>query len=447
MKKSLKKVLSVFAVAALVYAGCHLLTYMLQDDTASFTRLMMHEFYNQERIDYLFVGSSLFIDGLDPFLIAEKTGKEVFSASSAGQPPDVSLALIKEAVSLYDIEEIFLEINLIRGERKESFKERSSLTPVYIVSDYLRPSLNKLQLLLNASSPSHFVNSFWPARRYWEEIINLKRIDTIIQKKSTDKYKNFSYFYVNNGNDDLFEYRGKSFTINYYSVRNHEFLNRALYTDDNSAYFPFDWIYTYEQVFDFCEKHKIKLTLISPPISNYELACVDNYEDYDSAVRSLIKSRNIKYIDFNLVSNDYYPYIQTDYMDWHHLNAEGAEHFSSFLADYINNDVPESAFYASLMEKLRSCPSDYYGIFYQDDYENKERDFYLISNDPNYFEYKINFITGSGESISLQDYSVNDKISVPFEMIPDCELIVYFRPSGSFEEGKNISYKYMEPVY
>ena len=109
MNKIIKRILSLIAVAALIYAGCRFLTYMLQDDTASKTRLMMHEFYNQDNIDYLFVGTSHFVYGIDPILISEKTGKKAFSASNPAQMPDASLALIKEAVGLYKIKEIFLE--------------------------------------------------------------------------------------------------------------------------------------------------------------------------------------------------------------------------------------------------------------------------------------------------------------------------------------------------
>ena len=445
MRKILKRLFALFVVAVLVYSGCKLLTYMLQDDTASQTRLMMHELYNQKNIDYLFVGTSHFVDGINPFLISEKTGKDVFSASSSGQTPDVSLALVREAVSLYSIDEVFLEINSVLAEDVEVFKDRSTLTQVYIVSDYLRPSLNKLELLLNASSESHYVNSFWPARRYWEFIADYKKIDSVLQKKSTDKYKDHTYYFVNTGNDDVFEYRGNGYTANYHATKDHEFLSRD---PEISANFSFgDTFNTYKKIIELCLKNNIKLTLVNPPVSNFGLTCVNNYDVFLEYITELRKAGDIGFIDVNLVSNDYFPYKQTNFMDWHHLNDQGADQFSTFLADYINNDIPESVFYDSLSDKLRSCPTDFYGIFYQDDYENKERVFHLISNDPGYYEYKIDFISGSGDLIPVQDYSVNDKVRIPYDLISGCELVVYFRQAGSAETGEQINYRYMEPVY
>lgn len=69
---------------------------------------MVHELYNQDKIDILFVGASHCNRSINYKIIEEKTGKKIFFACSVGQRPDGSLALIKEAIKLYDIEEIYL---------------------------------------------------------------------------------------------------------------------------------------------------------------------------------------------------------------------------------------------------------------------------------------------------------------------------------------------------
>ncbi len=447
MNKIIKRILSLFAVAALIYAGCRLLTYMLQDDTASKTRLMMHEFYNQDNIDYLFVGTSHFVYGIDPILISEKTGKKAFSASNPAQMPDASLALIKEAVGLYKIKEIFLEMNYFVVSQCSPFKERTELVSTYSVSDYLRFSGNKISFLLNASSGSHYVNSFWPGRRYWEKITDLNYIDETLQKKSTSKYKNYTSYYANNEMGKMAEYKGKGFSAYYTRVKDHQFLFREPSSPIGLEYVSSDCVNIYEKIIDFCKNNQIKLTLLSTPAGNPLLQYVKKYDEFTPFVHDLIESKDIKFIDMNLLPNDYYPYVQTNYMDGLHQNGNGAEQISNFIADYINGSVPDDVFLNTVSEKLKASPSDYYGIFYYDDYDKKEREFSLISNNPDYFEYKIEFKPGFSDYRLIQDYSVNNVFSVPFDWIPDCEFKVSFRRTGTLAEGEEIRYVDMEPVY
>lgn len=42
------------------------------------------------------------------------------------------------------------------------------MTPTYIISDYLRPSIDKFLYLLNASGKEQYVHSFIVARRNWK---------------------------------------------------------------------------------------------------------------------------------------------------------------------------------------------------------------------------------------------------------------------------------------
>ena len=90
---------------------------------------------------------------------------------------------------------------------------------------------------------------------------------------------------------------------------------------------------------------------------------------------------------------------------------------------------------------------DYYGVSYVDNYQERNRIFRLVSNIPDYFEYKVEIITGDGESHLLQEYDTNTIIPVPFEMIPGCELLVTYRAVGSGDDGTLINYPDMEAVY
>lgn len=133
--------------------------YLLSDDASSYTRVTFHEMYEQDNIDILFVGSSLCYKGFIPEIFDEKLGLNTFNAGTSGQHLDGSYMVIKEAAKYHDIKHIYLELyhNIARST---PYKSRKELTQTYIISDYLRPSLDKFLYMLNASGSDHYANSF-----------------------------------------------------------------------------------------------------------------------------------------------------------------------------------------------------------------------------------------------------------------------------------------------
>ena len=85
-------------------------SYLLNDDTESYTRLMMHEFYRQDTIDILFIGSSHCYISLDPRITDEIFQANTFNAGSALQAQDASFALIREAVERYNVRQVYMEM-------------------------------------------------------------------------------------------------------------------------------------------------------------------------------------------------------------------------------------------------------------------------------------------------------------------------------------------------
>ena len=94
---------------------------------------------------------------------------------------------------------MYVELSANIARKAGNYKDRDSLTSAYIVADYMRPSLNKLDLLLNASSGSHYVNSFWRARRNWEQITDFEYIGATFIGPASTRY------FVTNGIYEDFE--------------------------------------------------------------------------------------------------------------------------------------------------------------------------------------------------------------------------------------------------
>ena len=414
MKKIFCRVIAALVVLALVIINGHILNYILIDDANSYSRIMEHEFYNQADINILCLGGSHCYRGIIPTVVGERIGKSVFNASSSAQSPDASYVLIKKAIELYNVEEIYLEISASMAQWVGEFNNRSVLTGTYIVSDYLRPSFDKVKLLLGASRSEFYVNSFFPARRNWGQILDFKYIDSLIQKKSTNVYRNYDY---DNAKFENEWYVGNGYVANKVAIGEHQYYTTDGFNHIFIKNISEDWKETIDSIIKFCNKHNVKITLYDSPISCFQLASQGNYDEYISFVNDFIKGKNVKFAEFNLLREEYLPYKQTNYEDGHHLNMYGANDFSVFLSKYINGEIPETAYYKSISEKLEDISPDYYGIAYNDDAERNVRHIRLVSNLKDCFEFKVEVSKKDGSVELIQDYNTNNEIDISKDLL------------------------------
>lgn len=446
MRKIAGRIVAAVVVTALVLSGIHIMNYMLVDDTKPFTRLMMHEFYNQENIDILLLGASHCYRGVDPAILSEKTGKNVFAASSAKQAPDASYALLKDAVRQYDVETVYLEVSETIARASVDRAKRTELKSTYLISDYMKPSLNKLSFLLGASSPRYYINSFIPARRDWQSILDFKRTGSLLEKKASDIYRNYAYDYATKKH---IWYTGNGHVACDIGTAEHGFYKEVGYKYDavEPEAISEDWKKAVVKIVDYCNEHNIRIILYDTPISYFILSSIGNFDEYIEFIRDLVKDKNVEFAEFNLLKDEYMPYKQTNYEnDGHHLNMYGAEDFSNFFADYMNGNIPDSAYYTSVSEKLAELTPDYYGVAYTDNKKENMREIRMVSNVPDYYEYKVEITKEDGTASLLQDFDVNNEIRFSRDMMTAAadgfqpRLVVTFRQKGSGDSGTRIEY-------
>lgn len=369
--------------------------YLLIDDTQSYTRLMMHEFYSQENIDDLFVGSSHCYAALDPAVTDEYFNANTFNAGSSLQAQDASLALIREAVDHYHVSHIFLEMYYLMMNNDE-YRDREQLTGTYIISDYMRPSLNKVRFLLRASDPKYYVNSFLPARRNWETLLHPEAVREILEKKQTEAYRTFQPVGL---------YQGKGFVANQGRIADGILLDTAafdsLHTDRVSA----DWLSTIREIIAYCQKKHVKLTLFSAPMTLFQTAGLGNYDDYIELIRSLTDGTDAEYVDFNLCREEYFDQAPELFSDAGHLNEEGAEAFSHLFGAYFSGQIPEEAlFYPSMSEKIAASDPKILGLSYLDSGDGM-RKLKIVSTLPSGTLYSASITDETGASRVLLEQS------------------------------------------
>lgn len=381
------------------------LRWLLVDDTASYTRLMMHEFYRQDNIDILFVGSSHCYVSLDPRITDGIFEANTFNAGSALQAQDASFALIREAVERYHVRQVYMEMYYLMMDNDE-YREREQLTGTYIISDYMRPSLNKLRFLLNAGSPKYYVNSFIPARRNWERLLDPASIADLVGRKLTPEYREFRPF---DG------YQTKGYVAYDEAIDTGWLLDNAGFDRIRPENASSDWLKTIREIIAYCEKKGVELTLFSAPMTLFQTTALGNYDDYISFINSMTEGTGVRYVDFNLCREEYFPTTPEFFADAGHMNAGGAEIFSRVFAEYFTGQITdEELFYSSMAEKIAAHGPDLLGLSFLDSGDGT-RKLKIVSTMPEGTRYDAEFTPFGGELRMLLEQSEDIYFEVPGE--------------------------------
>lgn len=399
--KRIKAIASVVVFCILVGVIGHGFNYVLVNDNDRYTRIMMNEFYNQDNIDVLFLGSSHCYFSLNPSVTDKIFEKNTFNAGTSGQFFDGSYALLKEADKLYDLEEVYFEVYYKMAVDHDR-STRTEHTHTYIISDYIKNPIRRFLYICSASKKEYWINGWFPARRYWSSIFDGERIKTVIGNKKQLAYKNFEYIKTEKD-----EYSGKGFVSS--SINNTPFYSET-YTEpvDEEAILEGNKK-DLENIINYCNKHNIKLTLFASPMPEFRVYNIGNYDHYIDTVKGIAQENGVKYYDFNLCKEEYFPNDEKLFMDKHHLNKWGAEKFSKLFSEFFTGQIrEEDLFYNSFDEKMKDLPFRILGHY--DYLQEDDRAFEITDNHTRDEEYRFTKIVvdeNGDEStpVVIQDYS------------------------------------------
>ncbi len=353
--KLIKRLITLVIAVTIFLLTARLFDYILVDDTKSYTRIMMHQLYTSaENIDIVFVGSSHVYRSIDPAITDEEMGMHTFNLGTSAQDLDGSLALIKEANKKNDISKVYLELYYGVADQGK-YQDREDLTKTYIISDYMKPSFNKIMYLINASNNEHWINSFFPARRYTQKLMNINEVVDLIKKKQADDYRNYRYtrtekskeWYVDRG----FVVSNKVVdSANWKDGEVSEILVNEL-TDKKC-----DWNRYLHKIVCYCKKHDIEISFFISPVYEEKIAETSNYQQYHELIKSLAEEMDVEFVDYNLIKEEYFDTGDPKlFMDSSHLNQTGTERFSHLFCETFMGKIDiENVFYDSYTEKAEN---------------------------------------------------------------------------------------------
>lgn len=330
IKKSISAAAVILGIFLLLLGIVKLCNYLVVDDTDSYTRLTMHELYEMEgQVETVFLGSSHCFRAFDPMQYEDLTGERAFNLGSSSQNYDTSYYLLKEAVRLHPVKRVYLDMYY-------SFffvgKEERDLVQANIISDYMRPSLNKLAFILNMSSAEHYTNSLFPFRREWRKLGDFTYLRETLEKKRQDSYRNFDPVI----HEDE-QYVGRGFAASLVELNPKEitwwdkFSDIDLTGDDT---FPRESL---EKIVKLCRDEGIELIFVTAPSLDQYLEEVGPYDPAHDYIQNLADQYGVLYLDFNLCKDAYLDMRAEDFMDVDHLNGKGAKKVTGVLAEMATN--------------------------------------------------------------------------------------------------------------
>ena len=396
-----------------------LLDYILVAEDG-FTKQLMTDFYNMEdNVDNIYLGSSHVHYNIKPEILDVISGENNYNLATGLQPMNTSYYLLKEAGKENKISHVYLELScgLTTGDYGK-IKTYEQLPNSWRVLDYVKPSLNKLQWILDISEPEYYYLSFFPARRYYKEFLDGAYISGQLQNKAEDEENKWKGGYV---------YKGYRHTEAVIDGMYCEKSKRVCFEENPIT----DEIITYLiKIIDFCKKNEIELTLFTSPITDCELHNFENYDIWGNQIRNLATENGINYYDFNLCKIEYLDLSDEHYWrDNNHLNTWGAEVYTQFLGKVFD-------------EEKKGGERDIKQYFYNDYYQkvqNMEKTLFGLTIDEMQGEKKVEYLANSGiskESESLykvfcisavDNYGDNDKVEYCFSLVDEesgCEQII-----------------------
>ncbi len=343
-KKAIQKV-SVFLCTAGILAMLVSITgYLVNDDTRSYTRVLMHELYGQEKIDSIFIGASHVYRGLNPWIVDEAWGENTFNLSTSSQAINSSYAMLKEANKVGDVRRCYLEVSAgMVCQDKETRQDNA--TASYIISDYMRPSIDKLIYILNAVGPENYINAFCPARRNWRKIYSFRVMGDTFRSKGQTGYK--EYDYVENETE---YYAGKGFVYSNDVVAYTGTEAPPVITENHISK---DYLFYFAKIVQYCRENNIELICFSMPMTEFLIEQFGDYDSYLKQARDMCGKYGVPYYDFNCADPSILDLQDSDFKDENHLNGKGAEKFSQVFADFFAGKISgRELFYSSYKEKM-----------------------------------------------------------------------------------------------
>lgn len=402
-------------------------------------RILWHCFYEDKgKIDDLYLGSSHVYRDIDPSLLEELSGRCHFNLASPSLPLNGSYYLLREADRMNELQHVYLEMfYLVNNDDTEMLEYWRNWNN----TDYMKTSLNKLEYMAAIGETDQYVSILFPFSRYRVNLGEWEYVKTQLEERGQENYRAFrrEIDYEDGNGTEIVERRGYLRSTRIYQNDKKCYPQNVTLSGYSMSEKNKDYL---ERIIEYCKKRDIPITLFVSPMNDLQLLSTLQYDDYITEIRRLAAEYGISFYDFNLAKEEYLPLHSGEYFrDAGHLNADGAEVFTPFLYQVLEEGDCGDCFYESYEEKLRNLPPAVYGIYYSNQTEEEgRRTMWIASNRDSEMEYRVILNPEAGTAHMVQDFDENKEFSVSSEEHGVCRITV--RMKGETNEVQTMEIDY-----
>jgi hypothetical protein len=298
------------------------------DGRNSITGNTMRDFYAQERMDLVFLGSSTVYESCVPDVFDAKMGVSSFNAATPAQTLRESYYQLKEAYRLYRPKRVMLGVG---PERVMDPIGRDSLSASYLF-DNMRWSSVKLEFLIDAFTPDDYPSALFPAVRLREELTaeDLKAGAKGFWAELAGRTQTLV--------SEQLRYVGKGYVANLEVIEDGVLPEAPVLGFSGPGSAAPDALAYLSKIVRFCAENDVALTLFQTPLLPGATAWVGDYAAYHDFIADYAERAGVGFMDFNYLKPGIITYEDGMFSDLEHVTEAFAGEFSGVFAGLAASD-------------------------------------------------------------------------------------------------------------
>ena len=420
MNRKIELIIKSAVFSIIFVAISFLLSFILKNNINSYARTLFNEFYRQEKVDILFWGASHISHGINPQIADSMLNASTYNTGTPSQRIEATYAIIEQAIKLYDLKKIYLEIDFAVVSTT-SFKDSKGFKANYIVGENIKDLKVKYNLYKTMSSPKYYLNHILPIGK--DKMISLNPKDIVNKIRAIISG---AYYRAEYSNEDTI-YAGKGCVMDLNSIEDGTFSNNSFEKPIPIKDFVEDWKSMIKKIINKCEENKIELVFFSMPQSDFYLNEKSNFDDFHFYIKNFLAENNYDYYDFCLANPDILPLKDHHYSDDNHLSKDGVELWTNVFFKWASGEISdEEMFFSSYEEKMKKMASQIFGLILslEQDTNNLKITSIDNNNSNDVITYDVNYII-DGETIPVAINSRENTFSMPSNKTLTLEVFSY----------------------
>lgn len=294
---------------------------------------MWSQYFEEPKLDMVFVGSSVCSATFDPILINEKLGVKSFNMGTPSQAMTQSLDALKTAFEEHEIKTVVLGMGFFglqetpMNEAELTFKkalvrQKGGMTGILESAEYL--------LSEDVRDTEKSINYFFPWI-YNKVTISPKSIYDNILKKLNPPEAVFDAQTSERSNWKLEKgYRPYTGLVDSESIW---YENSYYYYSGKSNPKAID---KFRELMQLCEENGAKLLVVNVPHPVFDVvSCFEHYAQNEEQVKALCAEYGVEYYNFSLAKPEIFESVPEYYYNFEHLNYQGSQVFSEAFCEFM----------------------------------------------------------------------------------------------------------------